>query len=84
MSDLRGSNQAYRTKWKDVTSSYIKIDHGGWTLVGWFMLGDHGDAANPHEKVQNFQTKLHLSSLQPTNEDVLVDEAYRKRCIDKT
>jgi hypothetical protein len=37
-SDLKDSNQAYRRKWRDITG-YIN-GHGGWTLVGWFMLGD--------------------------------------------
>jgi hypothetical protein len=82
MSDLRDSNEAYWTKGKDVTG-YID-GHGGWTLVGWFMLGDHGDAANPYEKVQNFQTTLHLSSLQPTNVCVLAEEAYKVLCIGNT
>jgi hypothetical protein len=82
MSDLRDSNQAYQTKWMDVTG-YIN-GHGGWTLAGWFMFGDHGDAANPHEKVQNFQTALHLLSLQPTNVGVLAEEAYKGLCIDNS
>jgi hypothetical protein len=79
--DLRGSNQLVRKQWAEATE-YIN-EHGGWTLVGWFMLGDHHDAANPNEKVQNFQISLHLSSLQPTKSSVVEEDGYRKLCVDQ-
>jgi hypothetical protein len=80
MNDLRMSNQSVRKHWSDAMQ-YIN-ENDGWTLIGWFMLGDHADAANSHDKVQNFQTTVHLTSLQPTNIGVLKTEEFLKACID--
>jgi hypothetical protein len=46
------------------------------------MLGDHSDAANMNEKVQNYQTTLHLSYVQPTQKDVMKDAAFVKELVD--
>jgi hypothetical protein len=62
-------------------TEYIN-SHGGWTLVGWFMLGDHSDAANPNDKVQNYHTTLHLSYVQPSRKDVMKDAAFMKELVD--
>ena len=62
-------------------TEYIN-SHGGWTLVGWFMLGDHSDAANPNDKVQNYQTTLHLSYVQPSRKDATKDAAFVKELVD--
>ena len=78
--DLQQSNTDIRRWWNWLTE-YINT-HGGWTLVGWFMSGDHSDAANPNEKVQNYQTTLHLSYVQPTRKDVTKDAAFVKELVD--
>ena len=69
--DLQQNNTDTRRRWIWLTE-YIN-SHGGWMLVGWFMLGDHSDAANPNDKVQNYQTTLHLSYVQPSQKDVTKD-----------
>jgi hypothetical protein len=80
MNDLHVSNQSVQKHWSDAMQ-YIN-ENDGWTLVGWFMLGNHADAADQHDKVQNFQTTAHLKSLQPTNIGVLKKEDFLKACID--
>jgi hypothetical protein len=62
-------------------TEYIN-SHGGWTLVGWFMLGDHSDAANPNDKVQNYLMTLHLSYVQPSRKDATKDAAFVKELVD--
>ena len=64
--DVDDSQNLIRRKWERLVQ-YIN-NHGGWTLVGWCMLGDHYDAAGGSDKVQNFETRIHLSMVQPTNE----------------
>ena len=46
------------------------------------MLGDHSDAANPNNKVQNYQTTLHLSYVQPSRKDATKDAAFVKELVD--
>ena len=46
------------------------------------MLGDHSDAANPNDKVQNYQTTLHLSYVQPSRKDATEDAAFVKELVD--
>jgi hypothetical protein len=53
MNDLCMSNQSVRKHWSDAMQ-YIN-ENDGWTLIGWFMLGNHADAANSHDKVQIFK-----------------------------
>jgi Tfp pilus assembly major pilin PilA len=51
---------------------------GGWTIVGWFMLGSTTDASsNGQEKVINEDITLHLSYLYPTD-DLSRDEHFKK------
>jgi hypothetical protein len=52
-------------------------NNGGWTIVGWFMLGSISDAANAQEKAENFDITLHLSYLFPTN-DLTHDDAFNR------
>jgi hypothetical protein len=42
--------------------------NGGWTIVGWFMLGAITDAANAGDKAENYNMTLHLSYLSPTKD----------------
>jgi hypothetical protein len=46
------------------------------------MLGDHSDAANPNDKVQNYQMTLHLSYVQPSRKDATKDAAFVKELVD--
>ena len=63
-SDVDDSQNLVRRKWERLVH-YVN-NHGGWSLVGWCMLGDHYDAATGNEKVDNFETKIHLSKVHPT------------------
>lgn len=46
--------------------------NGGWTIVGWYMMGQIQDAAaNSHEKVDNTNIQVHMSYLMPTRLAVL-------------
>jgi hypothetical protein len=45
---------------------------GGWTIVGWFMMGSVVDAAsNITEKIQNREITIHISHLHPSVSDAL-------------
>jgi hypothetical protein len=45
---------------------------GGWTIVGWFMMGSVVDAAtNATDKIQNNEITIHISYLYPTNAQTL-------------
>ena len=65
----------YRDKIKKMVT-YIN-DNGGWTIVGWFMLGSTQDSANSQDKVQNSVITLHLSCLLPTA-DLSKDDDFNK------
>jgi hypothetical protein len=56
----------YRSKINTMVN-YIN-NNGGWTIVGWFMLGSTSDSANSQDKVENFAITLHLSYLLPTKD----------------
>ena len=50
---------------------FINIS-GGWTVVGWFMMGSVIDAAtNSTDKIQNNEITIHISYLYPTDADEL-------------
>ena len=42
-------------------------DNGGWTFVVWFRKGEIRDASSQEAMVENYDTKLHLVLLVPTN-----------------
>lgn len=75
--EIDDSQNLIRRKWTSMVN-YVN-EHGGWTLVGWSMLGDHYDAANGQDKVQAAETKIHLSSLQPTQRIELMNNAELRR-----
>ena len=65
----RRHQQTFRQR---ITSMVKHInDNGGWTIVGWFKLGEAMDAAatDSRDKVENYDTMtMHISYLMPTNE----------------
>jgi hypothetical protein len=56
---------------------------GGWTIVGWFMMGAVTDAAtSTTEKIQNSEITIHISYLYPFETDTLFQtEDYKERLI---
>lgn len=58
-------------------------DNGGWTIVGWFMMGSVVDAAtNATDKIQNNEITIHISYLYPTDaEHIVGTEAYTELLI---
>jgi hypothetical protein len=60
------------------------INHnGGWTIVGWFMMGSVVDAAsNAADKIQNNEITIHISYLYPTEvDDVVGSEGFNAHLI---
>jgi hypothetical protein len=71
--DELGRTSLYRKK---INAMVEHINnHGGWTIVGWFMLGSTTDAANIQEKVENYDMTLHLSYLSPST-DISNDNTF--------
>ena len=70
-----------RAKFNDMVE-YINTN-GGWTIVGWFMMGSVVDAATyATEKVQNNDITIHLSYLYPTHSDTIFqDQEYKNKRI---
>ena len=58
-------------------------DNGGWTIVGWFMMGSVVDAAsNAADKIQNNEITIHISYLYPTEvDDVVGSEGFNAHLI---
>ena len=53
--------------------------YGGWTIVGWFMMGSVMDAAtNATDKIQNNEITIHISYLYPTDADELFNSLEYK------
>lgn len=65
-----------RSKFENMVE-HVNIN-GGWTIVGWFMMGSVVDAAtNATDKIQNNEITIHISYLYPTEiDDVIQSEAY--------
>ena len=74
----------YRNKIKAIVT-YIN-NSGGWTVVGWFKLGETVDAASDsREKVENYAITMHISYLMPTNkEEVMNSAAFKTLQISST
>jgi hypothetical protein len=54
----------------------------GWTLVGWFKLGEVTDAANQQEKVENSEITVRISYLFPTNDNIIKTNEFQELQID--
>jgi hypothetical protein len=55
---------------------------GGWTIVGWFMMGSVIDAAsNATEKIQNNEITIHISYLYPSETDAFFQTDGYKECL---
>lgn len=67
----------HRTKINNMVT-YIN-DHHGWTILGWYKLGELTDAADGiNEKAENFVITMHISYLYPSNADVEHSEEFNK------
>lgn len=58
-------------------------ENGGWTIVGWFMMGSVVEAAAvSNEKIQNYEITIHLSYVYPSNaETILQSDDYKQLLI---
>ncbi len=56
---------------------------GGWTIVGWFMMGSVVDAGSDvTEKIQNKEITIHISYLYPSESDTLFQtDDYKENLI---
>ena len=52
-------------------------EHGGWTIVGWFLQGEVADSANEKEKVASVEITPHVSFLIPTISDVVTTYEFK-------
>ena len=76
------NTQDYRKKFNAMVN-YIN-ESEGWTIVGWFKLGETIDAAdNSNEKVVNYDITIHISYLMPTNKHEVMDSARYKSLLIK-
>jgi hypothetical protein len=57
----------HREKISAMVTFVNQVDHGGWTIVGWFMKGSTTDAATDNERIDNDTFQVHLSYLFPTH-----------------
>jgi hypothetical protein len=83
--EVRRSIQLNRTKVNNMVE-YINA-HDGWTIVGWFKLGEIVDASgnSSYEKVENYDMMtMHLSYLMPTNINVMAAESFKAMRIGET
>ena len=49
-------------------------ENDGWTIVGWFKLGETTDAANENERVETHEVTVHISYLFPTGGYDTIDD----------
>lgn len=60
---------------------YINAN-GGWTIVGWFKLGEVADAADEKEKVVNTEVTVRLSYLYPSRGSSFINsQEFREKQI---
>ena len=59
---------------------------GGWTIVGWFMMGSVVDAATTStDRILNNDITIHLSYVYPTKPELLFQtEEYKQLQISST
>lgn len=65
--DEQANRQDFRHKIARMTR-YIN-DHGGWTIIGWYMLGATADTNTTNvqdNKVENYDMHMHINYLYPT------------------
>jgi hypothetical protein len=73
--EMLAVKRTHRSKISDMVQ-YIN-NHGGWTIVGWFKLGEVADAANEKEKVVNTDVTVRLSYLYPSaGDELILSEAF--------
>lgn len=54
-------------------------DNGGWTAVGWFMLGQISDASeDTTDKIDNPTVTPHLTYLHPSNETLVHTNSFKE------
>jgi hypothetical protein len=68
--DQQRNRMQIRSKFKAITE-FVNTT-GGWTIVGWFMMGSVTDAAsNASDKIENNVVTIHMTYLYPSNADEL-------------
>ena len=69
--------QAIRKKVNSIVS--FVNGHGGWTAVGWFMLGQISDASeDTTDKIDNPTVTPHLTYLHPSDEALVQSDAFKE------